>query len=314
MMSPITRLIDAEIEALQNLKAKRIPDIEKLADIILQAEGKCVFTGVGKSGIIAHKISASLSSFGITSIFLNAAEALHGDLGLIDSGDVVIMISNSGRTAELLGMIPSLQKMGVTLTAILGNLSTELEPFLEHYVIADCEKEGDPLNIAPMASAMASLAVGDALAAQLQLAVGCSLEKFALYHPSGNIGSRLLKPVADLMVPSEDFARVPVDCSVLEVAEKLSDYPAGLLCVVDDQDQLRGVISDGDLRRWIPTKDYTKTAKDLMNSTPLTVPNDYLIGEALEFLQKQEKSVGSLVVCQEDIPIGILNLRHILNQ
>ncbi|PJF38440.1 MAG: KpsF/GutQ family sugar-phosphate isomerase, partial [Phototrophicales bacterium] len=205
-------------------------------------------TGVGKSGIISHKISATLASTGTPSVYLNAAEALHGDLGMVSAGDVVLMLSKSGTTIELIKMLPTLTKVGATTIGIFSNIHTPLAKQVDLVLDATVEREACPLNLAPMSSTTVSLVIGDAIAAALMKARNFQSQDFALFHPAGQLGRNLLLTAADVMHSHQNLPIVAAAQSLKEVLIVMTKHNLGAVCVCNEHKKLEGIITDGDIR------------------------------------------------------------------
>ena len=242
---PFHRLLDAVEESLARFRDTAGEAVQQGANMILEGAGKVVVTGVGKSGIVGHKTAATLASTGTPAVFLNAAEALHGDMGLICAGDVVILVSNSGETEELLGMLPSLREIGVRTIGLLGKPEGSLGSNLDLVIPLEIGEEGDALNLAPMCSSALALIAGDALAATLQAERGFSEEEFAVLHPGGALGRRLLLRAADVMKPRTEVATLEGSANLEDIVTALTAFPLGLVCILGSRDELLGVITDG---------------------------------------------------------------------
>ncbi|NIP96033.1 MAG: KpsF/GutQ family sugar-phosphate isomerase, partial [Akkermansiaceae bacterium] len=244
---PFHKLLSAVEEALEQFRARGERSIGDAAAMILRTRGKVVVTGVGKSGIIGHKTAATLASTGTPAVFLNAAEALHGDMGVVCKGDIVLMISNSGETGELLRMLPSLRKIGVSTIGILGDPESSLATHLDLVIPTVIREEGDTLNLAPMCSSTLSLVAGDALAATLQAERGFGEDEFAILHPGGFLGRRLLLCAGDVMQRRDRVGTIVPEASFQDIVTALTQFPLGLVCIVSPDDVVLGVISDGDV-------------------------------------------------------------------
>lgn len=229
-------LFDREIEELKRVRDKINEDMEKVVELILNSKGKVVITGIGKSGLIGKKIASTLASTGTHAIFMNSAEGLHGDLGMICPEDVVIGISNSGNSEEVLSLLPSIKRIGATLVAMTGNEKSPLGRAAKYILNIGIEKEGCPLNLAPMASATSTLVMGDALAAILIKRRNFKPENFAVYHPGGTLGRRLLMKVKDVMHSGEEnLPLVSYDVTVDEVILTMTKKRLGAVCVMSGE-------------------------------------------------------------------------------
>ena len=268
-------------------------------DLLAACGGRVIVTGMGKSGIIARKIAATFSSTGTPAYFLHPAEAVHGDLGVIRPDDLVLALSHSGETPEILRLLETIKRLGASLIAITGTASSALGQAAD--VTLDCHvsTEACPMNLVPTASTTASLALGDALAMTLLVKKGFREEDFASLHPGGQLGKRLLR-VSRLMHAGEDLPRVSPTAPLAEVVATISEKGKGMTCVVDADDALAGVITDGDLRRQLTSPEILAhcTARDLMTASPQTIPASAMAVEALNLMEKRR--ITSLVVIDTD--------------
>src|SRR3954465_4733619 len=242
------RVLEVESAAILGLIDHLDNTFVDVVELVNASAGRVITMGLGKSGIICKKISATLASTGTPSFFLHPAEAIHGDLGMIVRGDIVLAISNSGETEELLRLLPSTKRIGAELVAITGNPQSTLAKGADHHLSAAISKEACPLGLAPTASTTATLALGDALAMALLLRKGFKEEDFAFLHPGGKLGKRFLR-VSDLMHAGKAVPSVPLNTPMHDAIYEMSDKGFGITAVVDDQGALAGAISDGDLRR-----------------------------------------------------------------
>lgn len=272
------------------------------------------FTGMGKSGIIARKIAATMASTGTPSFFLHPAEGVHGDLGMITKGDVVVAISNSGKTREVLEVIPVVKRLGLKLIAMTGNLESELAKRADVVLDISVEREACPLGLAPTASTTAALVMGDALAMALLKRKGFRKEDFAFVHPAGSLGKRLLLRVEDLMHVGGEIPIVKPETPMKDVVLEISTKRLGMTTVVDDEGRLIGVITDGDLRRLIERMGkamFDAKAKDVMTKNPKTIRKDALAVKALGEMERY--SITSLVVVDNKNKVeGVIHLHDLL--
>lgn len=285
-----TLQIEADaILALKNRLSDSADDsfIQAVA-LLMLGTGRVVVSGIGKSGHIARKIAATLASTGTPALFVHAAEALHGDLGMITEHDVVIAISNSGEAAEFLAIIPIIRRMGAKLIAITGNETSRLAKLADIHLNARVDKEACPLNLAPTASTTATLALGDALAVALLDARGFREEDFARSHPGGALGRRLLTHVRDVMRSGDAVPAVTVNISLSTALLEITRKGMAMTAVVDDAHCVIGIFTDGDLRRLIETaQDFGKlTMADVMHANPRTISPDQLAVEAVEVMEQ----------------------------
>jgi arabinose-5-phosphate isomerase len=271
-----------------------------------------ILTGMGKSGLICRKIAATFSSTGTPAIFLHPAEAIHGDLGVLQASDVIVALSYSGETDELLRLLEQIKRLGARLIAITGDCGSTLATAAD--VALDCRvsEEACPMNLVPTASTTAALALGDALAMTLLVTKGFRQEDFANLHPGGKLGKRLMR-VEQLMHSGDQTPIVRVDTSMPQVFHEMSRKGLGMTCVVDDHHRLAGIITDGDLRRWMTTAGANlleRVARDVMTRSPVTVPREMLAAEALNILE-QRKITSIVVVDAARIVQGVVHLHDL---
>jgi len=306
--------LELEAKAIREVASRIDGEVEKAVELLLNCQGKIVVTGMGKTGLIGRKISATLASTGSTSIFLHAAEGIHGDLGIISSDDVVIAISNTGNTGELLSIIPFIKFHKIPIIAFTGNKNSKLAVASD--IVIDCgvPKDYEPFGLVPTASTTVALAVGDAIAVALLRKRNFQKEDFALYHPGGTIGKRLLLKVKDLM---HTELRNPI-CNDHEkmgnVIMEMTSKGLGCTHVVDSAGKLVGIVTDGDLRRLL-SKDLNalgKKAADAMHPNPTSVKAENLAIDALN-LMEDLKITMLPVVDDENIPIGMLHMHDLID-
>ncbi|PIY11768.1 MAG: KpsF/GutQ family sugar-phosphate isomerase [Flexibacter sp. CG_4_10_14_3_um_filter_32_15] len=311
-------VFDLEIDALRKAKQQIFTTFEKAIELILSSKGKIVVTGVGKSGIIAHKISATFASTGTPSVFLNASEALHGDLGMVSKGDIVIMLSKSGTTIELVKMLPTLSKVGAKTIGIFSNIETRLAQNLDLLLDATVEREACPLNLAPMSSTTVSLVIGDALAAALIKARNFKETDFAVFHPAGQLGRNLLLTAADVMHSKENLPIVSAQHSLKEVVIVMTKYNLGAVCVCStdkDTTKLEGIITDGDVRRFLAHSDtLTAKAEEIMTKNPISLNPQMRLSEVLSIMENKQRQIYvAPVVDEENNCLGIIRMHDILS-
>jgi len=305
------KVIEIEAEAVRALASRLDANFTKAVDIISEASGKCVVSGMGKSGIIGQKISSTLASTGTPSFFLHPAEGMHGDLGMIMRNDVVIAISNSGETEELVKILPVIKRMGVKMIAMTGKKGSTLAKYGDAVLDVGVAEEACPLGLAPTASTTATLAMGDALAVALIEKKGFKTEDFAGLHPAGSLGRRLMKTF-DLMHGGASMPRVGLDTPVKEAIFAITAGRMGLTGVFDGK-RLLGVITDGDLRRALERGEdvFGMKASDLMTKNPKLISGDSLAETALRMME--EHSITALfVVGNEGEAVGVLHMHDLL--
>jgi arabinose-5-phosphate isomerase len=311
-------LLRIEAQALLDAAERLDPGTyAKAVDVVVNCRGKAILTGAGTSGIIARKIAATLTSTGTPAAFLHPSDALHGGLGAVSSDDVVIAISNSGETGEVLGLLPYLRNRQVPVISIVGNLTSTLADASLVVLDATAEREACPHNLAPTSSTTVALAVGDALAILLLEAKGLTPEDFALNHPSGRLGRRLTLRVADLMHQGARRPAVGPAVSWLEVVGAISDGGLGAVAVVDAADALLGIVTDGDLRRAVQRTDPGDlaglTAEAIMTATPTTVGPNVLAYDALQRMEDRSSQISALPVVDDNgICVGIVRVHDIV--
>lgn len=305
------RVLEVEAAAILGLVNHLDDTFVDVVEAINASTGRVVTMGLGKSGIICKKVSATLASTGTPSFFLHPAEAIHGDLGMVVRGDVVLAISNSGETEELVRLLPSVKRIGARIVAITGNPSSTLAKGADFHLSAAISKEACPLGLAPTASTTATLALGDALAMALLLRKGFKEEDFAFLHPGGKLGKRFLR-VRDLMHSGADTPIVNMTTSMHDVIYEMSKKGFGITAVVDEQNRLRGVISDGDLRRLLQKDEaiLRKSAADSIKGKPVTISGDELASAALEIME--QRKITSLFIVDDDERVqGIIHLHDL---
>lgn len=304
-----------EIEAHSILKLKNNINgcFEKAIDILYACKGRVIVTGMGKSGIIGKKIAATLSSTGTPSYFLHPAESTHGDSGIITRDDIIIAISNSGETKELLNLLPLIKRFGVQMIALTGGLNSTLAKTSDVTLDISVEKEACPLNKAPTASTTATLAMGDALAVCLLEKRGFSEEDFLVFHPSGALGKGILYKVEELMIKGEQLPLASEDELFKDVIELISAKKLGVAVLTDKNGIMTGVLTDGDIRRTLIKHKNIQNlnAKEVMTVNPKTVLQDDLAAKALHIMEKY--SITALAITDENKkPVGILHIHDLL--
>lgn len=307
------RVFDLQIEALKRVRVQLSADFDRAVSTILNCEGKVVVTGLGKSGIVGQKIAATLSSTGTSAVFMNAADALHGDLGVVGPGDTIVMISNSGETIELIRMLPSLRRYRTSLIGILGNTSSTLARECEVVLDVGVGKEACPMELAPTSSSTASLVTGDALACALMRAKGFSPEQFAVNHPGGSLGRRLLLRVRDVMPRVKEWPIVSPDATVREIAIVMTRTSLGAVCVTE-ADKLVGIVTDGDLRRHLAVSDdLTVRTEHLMTRHPATASMDDTVDTLLKTMESPTRKIYVLpVIDDQRRVVGLVRMHDLL--
>ena len=305
------RVLQTEAGAITNLVESLGGDFERAVDLVVSCEGRVVWTGMGKSGIICRKLAATMSSTGTPSLFLHPAEAIHGDIGMVTESDLVVAISNSGATDEILRLLEILRRQGIKLIAMTSYPESPLAKAADLHLDLGVRIEACPLNLAPTASTTASLALGDALALTVAVRKGFKEEDFARFHPGGKLGKKFLK-VKDLMHAGDDMPVVRTDTAMKDVIYEMSRKGLGLATVLDDSGRLLGVITDGDLRRLMERvpDPMAKTAGEVMNPGGVCISASELATAALKKLE--EKRITSLMVCNGDGAVaGVLHVHDL---
>lgn len=307
------KVLSAESEAIESLKSTINENFETALSLILNTEGKVVLTGVGKSGIIAQKISATLNSTGQKAVFLHAADALHGDLGILDKNDIVIGLSKSGETEELIKFVTYIKAFNCKMIAMTSEVNSSLARMADCTLEIPIKEEACQMNLAPTSSTTATMALGDAMAICLMDARNFSENDFARNHPSGSLGKKLWLRVGDVYSKNA-IPKVAIDAKISEVIMEITSKRLGATAVVDTQDLLTGIITDGDLRRML-TKypDYTTlTAKDIMGHTPKTISPTALAKTALDYMKSI--NITQLIVAEDRRVLGFVHLHDLLNE
>lgn len=307
------RVLGIEARAVSELAARLDRGFADAVRIVLECRGRIVVSGIGKSGHIARKIASTLASTGTPAFFLHPAEASHGDLGMITREDVVIALSNSGESAELLTIVPLIKRQGAKLIAITGNTRSSLAVEADVHLDGAVAEEACPLGLAPTASTTAALALGDALAVALLEARGFGREDFARSHPGGSLGRQLLTFVADVMRTGEAVPRVPAGAMLSEAVLEISKKGMGMTAIVEDGERLAGIFTDGDLRRTLERIGDLRTVavKDVMTRNPSTIGPDQLAVEAVKLMD--DRRINQLpVVDAEQRLVGALNMHDLM--
>jgi arabinose-5-phosphate isomerase len=307
------RTIEIERDAIDGLRSRINDDFVTACETLMQCKGRVVVTGMGKSGHIGTKIAATLASTGTPSFFVHPAEASHGDLGMITSQDMVLAISNSGSTAEVMTILPLLKRMGAPLISMTGNPESALAREAVANLDISVDREACPLGLAPTSSTTVTLVMGDALAVALLEARGFTAEDFAFSHPGGRLGRRLLLRVADVMHGGDSIPRVSVDTTLSAALLEMSLKGLGMTTVIGPDDRMLGIFTDGDLRRTLsrPVDIHTLPIRDVMTRNGRTIHEDQLAAEALNIME--ELKISALpVINREGELTGALNMHDLL--
>ncbi|MGC8748420.1 MAG: KpsF/GutQ family sugar-phosphate isomerase [Candidatus Kapaibacteriota bacterium] len=306
--------LQKEIDSLQQLKESLDESFVQAVELILSAR-KIIVSGIGKSGIIGRKIAGTFLSIGLPCVFMHSVDALHGDIGIVSSGDLAILLSKSGSTEEIVQLVPFLKNRGAKIISIVGNEQSYLAKESDVTILARVEREACPLNIVPTSSAMVSLALGDALAACIIKIKNLTIEDFARQHPLGQLGRNLILRVEDVMHKGENLPIVKPEDSFREAVIEITNKKLGCVCVVENGNKLVGIITDGDVRRTLQKFDDIDRLKveDVMTKNPVKVHYTSLLGEALALMEQRESQINVLpVVDENDICIGVIRLHDIV--
>jgi arabinose-5-phosphate isomerase len=318
--SQVVALLRAEADAIAKAASRlQAKDIDLAIRILGSCQGKIVLLGVGKSGIIAQKIAATMTSAGTAAIYLHPSDALHGGLGILTSEDVVLMLSNSGETDELRQLVPFAKRRGVPIVAIVGNVRATLALGADAVLDASVDEEACPLNLAPTASTTVALAIGDALAMTLMRAKGLTEDEFASNHPAGQLGKRLTLRVADLMHSGPQNPTIPTDSSWMDIVSAISHFGLGAVNVIDNEGRLAGIITDGDLRRSLQRIRLAElgfaniTCDELMTRNPIVSNPEMLAFDALRLMEDRPSQINVLpVIDAERLCVGLIRLHDIV--
>ncbi len=306
-------VIETEARALSSLVSRIDHDFAQACRLMLQCKGRVVVTGMGKSGHVGRKIAATLASAGTPSFFMHPGEASHGDLGMITAGDVVLAISNSGGTSEIVTILPLIKRLGVPLVTLTGDPRSRMAEAADVNINVGVEEEACPLGLAPTASTTATLAMGDALAIALLEARGFSAEDFARSHPGGRLGRRLLLHVADIMHTGDDMPSVSMDVPISQALMEMTRTGLGTTAIVDDNLKVLGIYTDGDLRRTLDRELDVHKARiaEVMTTECVTVSPNILAAEGLKVMEDRE--INALLVVDEDHRlVGVLSMHDLL--
>ncbi|MEO5891941.1 MAG: KpsF/GutQ family sugar-phosphate isomerase [Ferruginibacter sp.] len=307
------RTIQTEADSISRLKEFIDADFEKALETIAASKGRLVVSGIGKSAIIAQKIVATLNSTGTPSVFMHAADAIHGDLGMVQQDDIIIVISKSGDSPEIKVLVPLIKNFGNILIGMVGNTDSFLARQSEIILNTTVEQEACPNNLAPTTSTTAQMVMGDALAICLMEMKGFDKADFAKFHPGGALGKRLFLRVADLASQNEKPSVAPT-ASIREVIVEMTNKRLGVTAVVDTDNFIEGIITDGDLRRMLEKGDSFEllTAKNIMSKKPITVEQDILAVDALDIMKSRD--ISQLVVVEAMVYKGIIHIHDIIKE
>lgn len=318
METDAQKVLQMEAEAILDLIPRVDTHFDAAVEMILACQGRVIMTGMGKSGIVAHKISATLASTGTPSFYLHPAEGIHGDLGMVTGDDVIIALSNSGETGEILNILPSLRRIGAKLIAMVGNADSTLAKNADIVLNVGVKKEACPLGLAPTSSTTAALAFGDALAMALMGKHNFTSKQFAVFHPGGSLGRKLLLTVGDIMHGGSENPVVKGTATVTEALFTITDKGLGAVSVVDENDIMIGLLTDGDIRRGLSKGvDFLKRpVTELMTKEPKYITREKLAAQALHIMESHKpKPITVLPVLDEERHvIGLLHMTDLVRQ
>jgi len=314
LLYEIKNVINIECKELQSMSEKVSMVAVDAVNMIYESRGRIIVSGMGKPGIIGRKIAATFSSTGTPAMFVHPAEAYHGDLGIINKEDIVILISNSGETEEIVRLLPYFKRFDIKVISLTGNMKSTLAQYGDIVIDVGVSEESCPIDCAPMASTTAALVMGDALAAALMIKREFSKEHFALFHPGGNLGMKLLTRVSDLMVVGDDIPVISQDSTLKEAIIEISSKSVGATFIVDEEKRMVGIFTDGDLNRVFQQEtDHqllsTKIA-ELMMRNPASIEGDMLAAEAMRIMQR--KRINILPVVENDLIIGSIGMHTLI--
>lgn len=307
------RTLRIEIQALEQLSAVLNEDFCRAVQAIYAAKGRLIVTGIGKSAIVAQKIVATLNSTGTPALFMHAADAIHGDLGMMQPDDMALCISKSGETAEIKALAPLIKRRGNRLIGMVSQPDSYLGRQSEFVLVTPVPREADPNNLAPTASTTAQMALGDALAVALLELRGFSPQDFALFHPGGSLGKQLYLRMSDIY-PHNEKPAVPLECSIRGVILEMTSKRLGATAVLDDQGLLAGIITDGDLRRMLERHvhlDHLR-AQDVMSAHPITVLPDTMAAEAFDLMR--QRSITQVIVAEQGHYLGMVHIHDLIRE
>jgi arabinose-5-phosphate isomerase len=309
-------VLNFETAALRVAVTNLDEQFARAIDMILSMQGRLIVTGMGKPGYIAQKIAATLMSTGTPACYLHPAEGIHGDLGMITKHDIVLMLSNSGETREILNIIPAIRRINVPIIAICGQPDSTLAKHADVLINAFVDKEACPLNLAPTASTTVALALGDALAVVLMKSRHFTAEDFALFHPGGTLGKKLLMTVGEMMHSGMDNPKITTQQTLCEALLIMTDKRLGATSVVDDDGKLMGLITDGDIRRYLAKGEQilTRPAADIMTTTPLVISQNQRVSEAVDLMGRHRPNPITLLPVLDETKrvVGMVHLTDLV--
>ncbi len=315
--SEITKVIDIEMKGISLLKERLNASVKNAVETIFNCQGKVVLTGMGKSGLVAKKIASTMSSVGTPAIFMHPAEGIHGDLGIIGAGDVVVAIGKSGESTELNAVLPSIKNVGAKIIGIMADSGSTLSRYSDIVIDIGNVEEACPFNMAPTTSSTVIMVLGDAMAVALMKMRNFGLTDYALLHPGGQIGKRLTMRVSDVMLKGDDNPIISISESVKNCIFKISEKQAGAVSVVDNEGKIMGLVTDYDIRKHIEKEEniFLMEIKDIMNPNPIFVYEDEKAFSALKVMQEREKPITILsVLSRSNIVVGMLRMHDLVKE
>lgn len=306
------KVMETEIDALQNIQQYINSEFAAACELICQCKGKVIVMGMGKSGHIGNKIAATFASTGTPAFFVHPGEASHGDLGMIKKDDVVLAISNSGEASEIMALLPVIKRLGIPLISMTGKPESSMAKFAQIHLQITVEKEACPLNLAPTSSTTATLVMGDALAIAIMEARGFTADDFALSHPGGALGRKLLMRISDVMHKGDLLPIVNEEATIKDALLEVSRKGLGMTAIIDNSQMLTGIFTDGDLRRLLDNRvDIHNTSiGDVMTRNPSTISPNILAAEGLKVME--DKKINGLLVTEDNRLVGALNMHDLL--
>ena len=315
ILEEVKKVFDIEIDELQNVKESLEKSVVDVINLIKNCSGKVILCGMGKPGHIAGKISATMSSLGISSYVLHPGEAMHGDLGALSESDVIIMISNSGETTEICSILPNIKMIGTPIVAITSNDKSTLAQYADHLIALPVMKEACALKLAPTSSTTAALVLGDAISVVVSELKDFKEENFALFHPAGALGRKLTTKVKDIMLSGDDLPTVRSDSKMPQAIFEMCRVGSGAVIITDEEDRLCGLITDGDLKRYLKqeVEIYDIDVDKIMTKDPVKVYEDILAVDALRVMEKGDKMLSVLpVLDSEDKVVGLVTNHDVI--
>ena len=315
--SEIINIIGIEIKGLSLLKERINKSVKEAVEAIYKCRGKVVLTGMGKSGLVAKKIASTMSSVGTPAIFMHPAEGIHGDLGIIGAEDVVVAVGKSGESSELNGVLPSIRNVGAKIIGIMGDADSTLAKYSNIVIDIGNVEEVCPFNMAPTTSSTVTMVLGDAIAVTLMKMRGFKLSDYALLHPGGQLGKRLVMAVADVMLEESQNPLINLSGSVKDCILEMSRKQTGAVSVVGDNGKLLGLVTDYDIRKYLEEEEniFSMTIPEIMNSKPISIYEDEKAFSALKIMQEREKPITVLpVLNRNSAVVGMLRLQDLVRE